>query len=40
MPTGTGKTYISVAMMNEFEKIANKTISNNTKKIAYMSFFM
>ena len=29
-----------IGKMYKFEKIATKTISNNTKKIAYMSFFM
>lgn len=26
--------------IDKFEKIANKTISNNSRKIAYMNFFI
>ena len=37
MPTGTGKTYISLAMMNEFEKIANSLSEDNHAKILYLA---
>ena len=37
MPTGTGKTYISLAMMDEFEKIANSLSEDSHAKILYLA---
>ena len=37
MPTGTGKTYISLAMMNEFEKLKNSLGQDSHAKILYLA---
>ena len=37
MPTGTGKTYISLAMMNEFEKLKNGLGQDSHAKILYLA---